>query len=347
MQQAFLFHKLGRSWRKSPDKQIDASYLEVLHLFGDDEDSPYSIHNLLQAGSTYGLAPGSWVGPYAMCRTWESLVRNKREEIGNGISSSMIAVYVVSGDEDGERGGAPVLCIEDISRLCSKSSGGQSDWAPILLMVPLVLGLEKINPRYLPLLSATFTFPQSLGLLGGKPGASTYIVGVQDEKAFYLDPHDVQQDHTFLINRLGIRKDNTNSAVVTGNATYLVYLMFDFNTTDLVAHVKTDDLDADTSSYHCNVLRHMPLESIDSSLAIGFYCRNKSDFDDFCSRASELIDQSNGAPLFTVAESRSNPASYRSTAKDDAICTQDFDPADKLPTGGSENFTQDDEWQLL
>ncbi|XP_020554987.1 cysteine protease ATG4-like [Sesamum indicum] len=110
-----------------------------------------------------------------------------------------------------------------------------------------------------------------------------------------------------------------------------------------------DDLDADTSSYHCNVVRHMPLESIDSSLAIGFYCRNKSDFDDFCSRASELIDQSNGAPLFTIAESRSNPnpASYRSTAKDDAICTQDFEPVDKLPTSGSENFTQDDEWQLL
>jgi cysteine protease ATG4 len=33
--------------------------------------------------------------------------------------------------------------------------------------------------------------------LGGKPGASTYIVGVQEDKGFYLDPHDVQQ--VFLI----------------------------------------------------------------------------------------------------------------------------------------------------
>ena len=46
--------------------------------------------------------------------------------------------------------------------------------------------------RYIPLLWDTFTFPQSLGILGGKPGASTYLVGVQDDKALYLDPHEVQ-----------------------------------------------------------------------------------------------------------------------------------------------------------
>lgn len=42
------------------------------------------------------------------------------------------------------------------------------------------------------MLKETLMFPQSLGILGGKPGASTYIVGVQDEKALYLDPHEVQ-----------------------------------------------------------------------------------------------------------------------------------------------------------
>lgn len=47
--------------------------------------------------------------------------------------------------------------------------------------------------RYIPSLIATFTFPQSLGILGGKPGASTYIVGIQEDKGFYLDPHEVQQ----------------------------------------------------------------------------------------------------------------------------------------------------------
>ncbi|KAJ6825173.1 polycomb group protein FIE2 [Iris pallida] len=42
------------------------------------------------------------------------------------------------------------------------------------------------------LLRKTFTFPQSLGILGGKSCASTYMVEVQDGKALYLDPHEVQ-----------------------------------------------------------------------------------------------------------------------------------------------------------
>lgn len=83
-----------------------------------------------------------------MCRTWESLLRNKKDETASGVLSSMMALYVVSGDEDGERGGAPVLCIEDICRYCSEFSGSQVEWPPILLIVPLVLGLEKVNPRY-------------------------------------------------------------------------------------------------------------------------------------------------------------------------------------------------------
>lgn len=127
---------------------LEQKYVEILHLFGDSEESAYSIHNLLQAGKTYGLSPGSWVGPYAMCRTWETLARSKREETGNADTSLAMAIYVVSGDEDGERGGAPVLCVEDIVKHCSDLSKGKVDWTPVLFLVPLVLGLDKINSRF-------------------------------------------------------------------------------------------------------------------------------------------------------------------------------------------------------
>nr|XP_025647585.1 cysteine protease ATG4 isoform X3 [Arachis hypogaea] len=253
--QALLFHKLGRSWRKNIDKPLDKEYIEILQSFGDSEASAFSIHNLLQAGKDYGLAVGSWVGPYAMCRTWEVLARNQRETDNLVEQPLPMAIYVVSGDEDGERGGAPVVCIEDASKRCYDFSWGKLVWTPLLLLVPLVLGLDKINPR------------------------------------------------------------------VTRHCT-LIHMKFS------------------------SVIRHIPLDSIDPSLAIGFYCRDKDDFDDFCSRASKLAEESNGAPLFTVAQSRgflpqaaSNNALGGNTGfqDDDSVA---MDVANKA--GNNE-----DDWQLL
>lgn len=306
--QALLFHRLGRSWRRPLHKPLDEAYIEILYHFGDSETSTFSIHNLLQAGKAYDLAAGSWVGPYAMCRTWETLVRCRREVTDLDDQPLPMAVYIVSGDEDGERGGAPVVCIEDASRHCLEFSRGQVDRTPILLLVPLVLGLEKVNPRYIPSLRATFTFPQSLGIMGGKPGASTYIIGVQDEKALYLDPHEVQP----------------------------------------VINIRRDDLEADTLSYHCNVIRHIPLDLIDPSLAIGFYCRDRDDFNDFCFRASKLADESNGAPLFTVTQTHSFPRPVNhSDALGDSGAVENDDSFSVLPMSDADGSAQEDDWQLL
>ncbi|RYQ79664.1 hypothetical protein Ahy_Scaffold2g107619 isoform B [Arachis hypogaea] len=304
--QALLFHKLGRSWRKNIDRPLDKEYIEILQSFGDSEASAFSIHNLLQAGKGYGLAVGSWVGPYAMCRTWEVLVHNQRETDNLVEQPLPMAIYVVSGDEDGEHGGAPVVCIEDASKRCYDFSRGKLVWMPLLLLVPLVLGLDKINPRYIPLLQSTFKFPQSLGILGGKPGASTYLIGIQGDKALYLDPHEVQQ----------------------------------------VVNINGESQETSTSSYHSNVIRHIPLDSIDPSLAIGFYCRDKDDFDDFCSRASKLAEVSNGAPLFTVAQSRgflpqaasNNVLGSNTGFQDDDSVVMDI---------ANEAGNNEDDWQLL
>uniref|UniRef100_A0A453DHF1 Cysteine protease n=2 Tax=Aegilops tauschii subsp. strangulata TaxID=200361 RepID=A0A453DHF1_AEGTS len=308
--QALIFHHLGRSWRKPAQSPSDPEHTRILHLFGDSEVCAFSIHNLLQAGKSYGLAAGSWVGPYAMCRAWQTLIRTNREqpEVINRNESFPMALYVVSGDEDGERGGAPVVCIDVAAQLCYDFNKDQSAWSPILLLVPLVLGLDKINPRYIPLLKETFTFPQSLGILGGKPGASTYIAGVQDDRALYLDPHEVQ----------------------------------------MAVNIASDNLEADTSSYHCSsTVRDMPLDLIDPSLAIGFYCRDKDDFDDFCSRASELAEQANGAPLFTVVQSV-QPSKQMYNQDDGSGCSgygvSDNIDAEDLDGSGE---TGEDEWQIL
>ncbi|CAM8952043.1 unnamed protein product [Rhodiola kirilowii] len=303
--QALLFHRLGRSWRKPPHNPMEREYMELLKLFGDSESSDFSIHILLRAGKNYGLAAGSWAGPYAVCRAWETLARSKREGVNSSVNHSFpMVIYVVSGDENGGRGGAPIVCIPDASKLCLEFSKGQSAWTPILLLIPLVLGLDRINTRYIPSLEATFTFPQSLGIIGGKPGSSTYIVGVQDAKAIYLDPHFVQR----------------------------------------VVNINEEKLDTDTSSYHCNTLRHMPLESIDPSLAIGFYCRDKDDFVDFCKHATKLAEESQGAPLFTVSDT---PKTWTSSDHDDAHHNYENGDAGHLERKDKDNLGSEDDWQLL
>ncbi|CAN6236698.1 unnamed protein product [Urochloa humidicola] len=305
--QALIFHHLGRSWRKPPEKPYNSEYIGVLHLFGDSEACAFSIHNLLQAGKGYGLAAGSRVGPYAMCRAWQTLIHTNREQADavDGKENFPMALYVVSGDEDGERGGAPVVCIDAAAQLCSDFNKGQSTWSPILLLVPLVLGLDKINPRYIPLLKETFTFPQSLGILGGRPGTSTYIAGVQDDRALYLDPHEVQ----------------------------------------MAVNITPDNLEADTSSYHCSVVRDLALDQIDPSLAIGFYCRDKDDFDDFCCRASELVEKAKGAPLFTVVQSI-EPSKQMYKQDDGLGCSGSGIANDADDLGGS-GEAGEEEWQIL
>lgn len=51
----------------------------------------------------------------------------------------------------------------------------------------------QVNELYLPQLSAVLTFPQSVGIVGGRPGSSLYFLGVQGNAVMYLDPHEVQQ----------------------------------------------------------------------------------------------------------------------------------------------------------
>ncbi|MCD7459847.1 Cysteine protease atg4a [Datura stramonium] len=114
-----------------------------------------------------------------------------------------------------------------------------------------------------------------------------------------------------------------------------------------VIDIKIDKLDVDTSSYHCNTVRHFPLDSIDPSLAIGFYCRDKSDFDDFCIRASELVDQSNGAPLFTITETRAPPSVEYNDRLTSDTGVSELDSFDAVSPGESDGNRPEDEWQLL
>jgi len=74
----------------------------------------------------------------------------------------------------------------------------------VLVLIGLRLGLDGVNPIYYDSIKvslsafvfqskltdqALFTFPQSVGIAGGRPSSSYYFIGTQGDSLFYLDPH--------------------------------------------------------------------------------------------------------------------------------------------------------------
>jgi cysteine protease ATG4 len=108
-----------------------------------------------------------------------------------------------------------------------------------------------------------------------------------------------------------------------------------------------DGVKVDTSSYHCSVVRRMALDAIDPSLALGFYCRDKAEFEDLCNRASELAKESNGAPMFTVAQTRSRSMKLTSGLSFGKLSLDAQDSTSGDTANVDVASTSEDDWQIL
>ncbi|KAF8572056.1 hypothetical protein P879_00444 [Paragonimus westermani] len=68
-----------------------------------------------------------------------------------------------------------------------------SNWRPLLLFIPLRLGLCQPNPCYFNALKAALQIKQCVGILGGRPSHAVWIVGfVYEDDLICLDPHTTQ-----------------------------------------------------------------------------------------------------------------------------------------------------------
>ncbi|RHZ84562.1 hypothetical protein Glove_79g130 [Diversispora epigaea] len=133
------------------------------------------------------------------------------------------------------------------------------DFQSILILVAIRLGINNLNPVYYDALKAYFRFPQSVGIAGGKPSSSYYFIGTQADGLFYLDPH-----HSRPAIELKSNDQLTEEELLT---------------------------------YHCDVPHKISISQLDPSMLLGFYCKTKDDFEDFCSRVEKIRQ-----PVFTIAQ---------------------------------------------
>lgn len=181
--QALVFFHLGRDWRWSPETE-NTTYLKILKRFEDKRVAPFSIHQIAMMGASEGKEVGQWFGPNTIAQVLKKLVVYDEW--------SSITIHVALDN---------TLIVNDILRQCKVEGGTtvevddeeQSQWKPLLLLIPLRLGLNEINSVYINGLKTSLKIPQSLGVIGGKPNLALYFIGCVGDEVIYLDPHTTQR----------------------------------------------------------------------------------------------------------------------------------------------------------
>lgn len=82
---------------------------------------------------------------------------------------------------------------DSVCSACNKPNKPMEDWShPVLVLLPMMLGLDMVNFELYSSYKALMKFPQSVGIIGGKSRSALYIVGSQADSLLYLDPHFAQ-----------------------------------------------------------------------------------------------------------------------------------------------------------
>uniref|UniRef100_A0A2D4GZK6 Cysteine protease n=1 Tax=Micrurus corallinus TaxID=54390 RepID=A0A2D4GZK6_MICCO len=270
--QALVGRHLRRDWRWMKGKKQTDNYYNVLNAFIDKKDSYYSIHQIAQMGVGEGKSIGQWYGPNTVAQVLKKLATFDMW--------SSLAVHIAMDN---------TVVIEEIRRLCKPNcpcpgasafpsaesdflSNGYPDgdestdslllWKPLVLLIPLRLGLTDINEAYIETLKHCFMMPQSLGVIGGKPNSAHYFIGYVGEELIYLDPH------------------TTQPAVDPVDSCYI----------------------SDESFHCQHPPCRMSIAELDPSIAVGFFCKKEEDFSDWCQQTKKLSLIRGALPMFELIE---------------------------------------------
>eukprot|EP00741_Cyanophora_paradoxa_P001830 tig00000507_g1773.t1 len=252
---ALLRLRLGRDFDVDADPAACARFAEVVREFADCdcERAPLSLHAMVATGAAGGLKrAGEWYGPSSACLVLRELVERARP------------------------GGLRVLLSDDgciyrdqlLPSAAASSSSGPAAFDPVLILVPARLGLEGLNPVYVPALQALYRVPEFVGVLGGRPRSSLYFVACQGGRRCTSTPTPPAPPSPAPTPRTRPAPRLPHEA--------------------RPARPRPPPPPTPPQSYRCRTPRRMPLAELDPSLALGFLCCSPREFDALCARLRQL-----------------------------------------------------------
>jgi len=164
--------RLGRPFKWPNDKNDD--YEEIVSIFHDTHQAQASLQQIALTGAaSEKRAIGEWFGPNTMAQVMKRISHDK--SMGLSIHVAMDSVVSKKDVHD------------EIKRKIE---------SPLLLIIPLRLGLDHVNSVYIKSLRDFLSRPECVGIMGGKPNQAHYFVGCQETEEttwlLYLDPHTTQ-----------------------------------------------------------------------------------------------------------------------------------------------------------
>jgi cysteine protease ATG4 len=197
----------------------------ILRLFADSAEAQFSLTRIALHGAEHGIPVGRWMGPASIAQVLAQLAARGRPAAActrapadaphapsNGANSALAPARdsAYTGHTPGSISassaapacpalaapGVRILVAMDGIVYCDEvRSAAQPDgdeWEPLLLLIPLRLGLDKFTPAYAPTVLGLMRMPQCVGVIGGRPRSSYYFIGQQADRLLYLDPHEIQ-----------------------------------------------------------------------------------------------------------------------------------------------------------
>ncbi|XP_028260304.1 cysteine protease ATG4C [Parambassis ranga] len=189
-------------------EEADSHLKEMYHRtlvswFGDNPSSQLGLHRLVLLGLTLGKQAGDWYGPAVVAHILKKAVEKAMDPGLADITayvSQDCTVYSAdvidchrapsAGQASDETSDNPNPSLPPEDQPASASP--PPDDRAVVILIPVRLGGEKINPEYFDFVKSILSVEYCIGIIGGKPKQACYFVGFQDDSLIYMDPHYCQ-----------------------------------------------------------------------------------------------------------------------------------------------------------